>query len=152
MRTRITRSIAPTTGISRPHISGTRSRPSSRAATAGNSASRSSVQVKKQLTIRSGSRRLRASSSRNSSPVAARIEAASLRSAWAAPRTAQIRSGASFIEPGILPEPLDIGRSEPPGLADLQLAEPDRPEADALEDEHLVADRRRHPPHLAIAT
>jgi hypothetical protein len=47
---RITRGSEPGTGTSRAHISGTRFKPMLRAATAGNSASRSSVTVKMQLT------------------------------------------------------------------------------------------------------
>ena len=50
----MTRGSEPGTGISRAHSSGTRSKPEARAATAGNSASRSSVSVKMQLTTSAG--------------------------------------------------------------------------------------------------
>src|SRR3954454_12620563 len=92
MRTRITRGSAPGTGISRAHSSGTMSKPRRRAATAGNSASRSSVSVKMQLTTRSGARSLRFMISRMSHSVAPTIASASLRSTVVAPRRAWSRS------------------------------------------------------------
>src|ERR671924_498957 len=60
MRTRITFGSAPGTGISRAHSSGTLDSPISRAATAGNSASRSGVSVKMQLTRSSAPSAMRA--------------------------------------------------------------------------------------------
>ena len=89
----MTRGSEPGTGISRAHSSGTRLRPIRRAATAGNSASRSWVRVKMQLTRASGSSRLRASISPISSSVACRIASASLASTVVAPRTAIILIG-----------------------------------------------------------
>ncbi len=86
--TRITRGIDPGTAISRQQSSGTEERPALRAATAGNSASRSSVVVNRQLTRSAASSSLRAISSLISSSVAPRIALASLASAWTAPRTA----------------------------------------------------------------
>src|SRR5215218_3948431 len=103
--TRITRSIEPGTGISRQQSSGTASSPMLRAATAGNSASRSSVVVNRQLTSASDARSLRSSSSRISSDVAATIAPASLAPACTAPRTAKSRS----LIRGIFPK-ADAGR------------------------------------------
>ena len=65
-----------------------------RAATAGNSASRSSVRVKMQLTTSSGPISLRAMISRISSSVASRIAGDSLTSTVVAPRRAKRRIGA----------------------------------------------------------
>ena len=65
----MTRGSAPGRSISRAHSSGTASRPMRRAATAGNSASRSGVTVKMQLTIRSGPSALRSMISRISCSV-----------------------------------------------------------------------------------
>src|SRR5204862_4507387 len=91
---RITRGRAPGTGISREHSSGTPSRPSLRAATAGNSASRSSVAVKMHETMSSAVRSFRAMTSRTSSSVAPRIDSGSLRSTLVAPRMANSRMAA----------------------------------------------------------
>ena len=74
----MTRGSEPGTGISRAHSSGTASKPIARAATAGNSASRSSVAVKRQLTHVFGRERVAAMISCISSVVAARIGSASL--------------------------------------------------------------------------
>src|SRR3954447_13318594 len=84
----------PGTGTSRAHSSGTRSKPSLRAATAGNSASRSFVSVKMQLTTSAGPNPLRCMISRISASVASRIASASLRSTVVAPRRANRRIGA----------------------------------------------------------
>src|SRR5436305_14778204 len=93
MSTLITRGIDPGTGTSRAHSRGTRLSPSRRAATAGNSASRSCVSVKMQLTIASATRLLRSISARMSSSVAARIASASLHRTLLAPRSAKRRKG-----------------------------------------------------------
>jgi hypothetical protein len=85
---------APGTGTSRAQSSGTRSKPSLRAATAGNSASRSFVSVKMQLTTSGGPMSLRSMISRMSDSVAARMASASLRSTVVAPRRAKRRIGA----------------------------------------------------------
>src|SRR5436305_10768362 len=153
MSTRITRSIAPRTGISCPHMSGTRPSPSRRAATAGNSASRSGVQVKKTLTTRSGSSTFRSRSSRTTFSAAARIASASFRSACTAPRTAHRRCWGSplAIARGILPEPLDLGSAEAARAPGAQRAEADGSEPNALERGDLVADRGSHPPDLAVS-
>src|SRR5579872_259146 len=92
------RGIEPGTGTSRAHRSGTRCRPSRRAATAGNSASRSAVSVKMQLTMSCECRPLRAISSRISSPVAVRIDSASLASTLLAPRSANSRIGRGLCQ------------------------------------------------------
>src|SRR3954447_12714954 len=88
MRTRMTRSRELGTGISRAHRSGTWSKPRLRAATAGNSASRSSVRVKMQLTTSSGRSSLRFMISRMSHSVAPVMASASFRSTVVAPRRA----------------------------------------------------------------
>src|SRR3954447_9769336 len=79
-----------------------------RAATAGNSASRSSVVVNRQLTSASGASSLRSSSSRISSAVASTIASAPLASACTAPRTAKSRS----LIRGIIPEAMAIDTGE----------------------------------------
>src|SRR3954447_6768677 len=92
MSTRMTRGSDPGTGISRAQSSGTLSKPRRRAATAGNSALRSSVRVKMQLTTVSGPRSLRFMISRMSHSVAPTIASASLRSTVVAPRRAWSRA------------------------------------------------------------
>src|ERR1044071_1311949 len=149
MSTRMTRGSAPGTGISREHSSGTRLSPMRRAATAGNSASRSGVSVKMQLTIESPSRRLRSSSSCMSSSVAWRIGSDSLASTVVAPRRA-IKRICGTLAAGA-PQFLDLRRREPPVLALLELPQPQWPEAHALERDHRMPDRLEHSPHLALA-
>src|SRR6185295_14745162 len=150
---RITRGIAPGTSISRAQISGTVSRPSRRAATAGNSASRSPVVVKRQLTIASARSSLRSSSSRINSSVAPTIASASLASACTAPRTAKRRSSliAMTSRFRIFPEPADLNLLEPPRAPRRQRSQLDRAEADAAQRHHLVVDRLGHAAHLAVA-
>src|SRR4051794_11586939 len=102
MSVRTTRGIEPGTSISWAHSSGTWPKPSRRAATAGNSASRSGVSVKIALTTRSGVSSLRVRISRTSSSVAARIASRSFFSTVAAPRRAwrgTAREGASRPAP-----------------------------------------------------
>src|SRR2546421_1821347 len=94
----MTRGSEPGTATSRVHSSATPSSPSARAATAGNSASRSSVSVKMQLTISSARSSLRRISSRISSVVAARIASASLALTLLAPRSAKSRMAAGFCQ------------------------------------------------------
>src|SRR3954468_23903868 len=91
MSTRMTRGTAPGTSISWAQSSGTRSKPSLRAAVAGNAASRSGVTVNRQLTTVSACSALRAMISCMSSSVAARMSPASLRSTVVAPRRAKRR-------------------------------------------------------------
>src|SRR5436305_481020 len=86
---RITRGNAPGTGISRAHSSGTWLSPIRRAATAGNSASRSSVQVKMQLTRSSGASLLRSSTALTNSSVASTMAVASFSSTVVAPLRAR---------------------------------------------------------------
>src|SRR5215218_1722203 len=128
-----------------------------RAATAGNSASRSSVSVKMQLTRSSAARALRASSSRMSSPVASRIGADSLTSTVVAPRRAISRIGrgiqsaprtAGLARPA---QAFDLRRGEPPVLSRLEPLEPERPERDALQRRDRMPDGLAHPPHLPLA-
>src|SRR5215218_1999818 len=90
----MTRGSEPGTGTSRAHIRGTWAKPSCRAATAGNWASRSSVSVNRQLTTSSGLRPLRDMISRISVSVASRISSELLRSTVVAPLRAKSRIGA----------------------------------------------------------
>src|SRR3954451_13640137 len=136
---------APGTGISRAHSSGTAERPISRAATAGNSASRSGVRVKMQLTRSAAPRRLRARISRISSSVAARIAAASFSVTVLAPRSAISRMARGFKQP------LDLGRRQAAVLAGLQAAEAQRAEGDPLERADRVPDGLAHALDLALA-
>ena len=84
--------IAPGTPISCAHISGTRLSPMRRAATAGNSASRSGVSVNRQETRSPVSSPLRPSSSCISASVASRMASASLAATVLAPRSAMSRT------------------------------------------------------------
>src|SRR5215210_3860172 len=150
---RITRGSAPGTSISRAQSNGTSLRPSSRAATAGNSASRSEVQVKMQLTRSSWRSELRSSTARMSSSVAARMSSDAFRSTVVAPLSAlslmaAIVSGAA-LAPG-LSQPLDLDRLQPPRLALLERAQPQRPERHPFERRHTVPDGLDHPAHLAL--
>src|SRR5919197_6741495 len=148
MSTRMTRGSEPGTGISRAHNSGTALSPIRRAATAGNSASRSAVSVKMQLTRSSAASELRASTSCISSSVAWRIASALLSSTVVAPRSAISR-----IERGIesTAQPLDLGGAEPAVLAWLEPTEAQRAEGDALELEDRMADRLAHAADLPLA-
>ena len=111
------------------HSSGTASSPSWRAATAGNSASRSSVAVKMQLTIVLGPSAVAVDQLAASAPRSRRGSTpSSLRSAWTAPRTAQRRwvlpGCRRRSRPGILPEPVELGcRQQAAPAADGELAE-----------------------------
>src|SRR5215212_7726002 len=147
--TRITLRIAPGTSSSRVQSSGTWSSPSLRAATAGNSALRSSVAVNRQLTMRSGSRSLRLISSRIRSSVAATIAVTSFDPTVTAPRTAQSRC--SSLIRSILPEPVDLGRAQPPGPTLGELPQRQGPEPHPPQLLDAVADRLDHPPDLAVA-
>src|SRR3954447_2012550 len=157
MRMRMTRGSEPGTGSSRAHSSGTLLRPMLRAATAGNSASRSSVSVKMQLTRSGTSSALRSSSSRINSPVAARIGSDSLTSTVVAPRSAMSRIGRGIQSapraagPARAAQPFDLRRGEAAMLARREPLEPERPEGDALELGDRVPDRVAHAPHLPLA-
>src|SRR4051794_3301863 len=96
----MTRGSEPGTGISRAHISGTWSKPSWRAATAGNWASRSWVSVKRQLTTSSGTSPLRSMISRMSVSVAPRMSSEVLWSTVVAPRRAKRRMGRAIMPGG----------------------------------------------------
>lgn len=85
-KTRMHLSRLPGTGISRAHISGTSVQPSPRAATAGNSASRSSVRLKIALAISSVCKSLWRIINCRSSVVAERISSRLLCSTVVAPR------------------------------------------------------------------
>src|SRR3954447_10872851 len=145
MSTRMTRGSAPGTGISRAHSSGTAERPMLRAATAGNSASRSGVRVKMQLTRSCADSPLRARISRISSSVAPIIASAVFSATVLAPRRAISRMARGFKQP------LALGRRQAAVLAGLQAAEAQRPESDPLERLDGVADRVAHAAHLALA-
>ena len=84
----MTRGSEPGTSISRVQISGTRSKPRRRAASAGNSALRSSVVVKMQLTNWSIASSLRSISAAISSSVAERMAVALFSGTLVAPRSA----------------------------------------------------------------
>src|SRR5579875_2776294 len=159
MSTRITRGIDCGTGISCAHSSGTRSKPRARAATAGNSALRSRVAVKMQLTTFSGVSALRCMISRIRSPVAARMSSASFRSTLVAPRRANSRmardsfrarlAGAHRPRRGC-PQALELCLAQAPVRSRREPVEGERAEANALEREHGMADRLAHPAHLAV--
>src|SRR5215217_8702308 len=146
----MTRSSAPGTGISRAHSSGTRLSPIRRAATAGNSASRSCVSVKMQDTRSSAPSPLRSRIACISSSVAVRIASPSLSVTVVAPRSAIIRMGGALSTSG-LAEPLHLDAREPAMGALLEPAQPQRAEGDALEVDHRVPHRLEHAAHLALA-
>src|SRR5919108_2685255 len=112
MRTRMTLAIAPGTAISWAHISGTRLSPMRRAATAGNSASRSGVSVKMQLTRSPVSSPLRPISSCISVSVAARIASGSFAATVFAPRNPTKRMRARLCQPGrsVFPDLVSLRR------------------------------------------
>src|SRR4051812_31562853 len=160
MGIRITRGSAPGTGISLAHSSGTALNPMLRAATAGNSASRSSVSVKMQLTTLEASSSLRLRISRSSHSVAPRIAWGSFWSTVVAPRRACSRMGAASYgglrRPRLRLPPrhsqrLDLRLGQAAIGTGLEAAEAQRPERDALERGHRMADRLAHPAHLALA-
>ena len=155
----MTRGSEPGTGISRAHSSGTRLSPISRAATAGNSASRSSVSVKMQLDEVVGVEPRCARSARASArSVASRMASASLaRRCWrrggrsgasgAAIQSAQRGRGrraaaaarprrgrAAGAAPGAQPRRAAAGRS-----------------ATRSSSRDAVPDGLEHAPHLALA-
>src|SRR5215203_4167374 len=145
----MTRGSAPRTGTSRAHSSGTALSPILRAATAGNSASRSSVSVKMQETRSSAARWLRPRISRISSSVAPRMASASFSVIEVAPRRAYRRIGGGIQSAA---QPLDLRGGELAVPAGRQAAEPERAEGHPLERLDAVPDRLAHPPHLALAT
>src|SRR5829696_2559624 len=153
----MTRSSAPGTGISRAHSSGTRLSPIRRAATAGYSASRSSVSVKMQLTRSSADSPLRLSSSRMRSSVASRIASASLSCTVVAPRSAISRIEREVVSAPLAAraagaaQALDLGRGQAAVLARLQALESKRAEGHPFERGDGVADGVEHPPHLTLA-
>src|SRR3954452_21607749 len=149
MSTRITRGSEPGTSTSRVHSSGTELKPILRAATAGNSASRSSVSVKMQLTASSGRSALRSRISSISDSVAPRMAWASLASTVVAPRRANRRMGAHHASRRL--QCSDLGRLQAPGLALLQAPELERPEPHAPQRDDAVADRLAHAPDLALS-
>ena len=130
---------APGTGISRAHSNGTVDRPISRAAAAGNSASRSGVSVKMQLTRSSAPSLLRSRISRISVSVAARIASAvfSVTVVGASQRD-QSHHGAHSTKRA---QALDLRRAQRAVAAGSQRAEPQRPEGDALERVDGMPDR-----------
>ena len=138
------RGSEPGTGTSRAHSSGTCEKPMLRAATAGNSASRSSVSVKMQLTTSEGCRSLSLRISRSSHSVAPRIAWASLRSTDEAPRRAKSRMSGDPMRPVGLAQPLDLGGLQAPVRALGQVVEAQRAEADALERADAMADGLAH--------
>src|SRR3954454_8939226 len=148
MRTRMTCGSAPGTGISRAHRSGTDERPISRAATAGNWASRSGVSVKMQLTRSSAPRALRESSVRISSSVADRIASAGFSVTVLAPRSATSRMSPDSTK---FAELLDLRRGQRAMAAELQRAQTQRPEGHALERTDGMADGLEHALDLALA-
>src|SRR3954454_5319940 len=149
MSTRMTRGSEPGTSTSRAHSSGTELKPILRAATAGNSASRSSVSVKMQLTASSGRSALRSRISSISDSVAPRMASASLASTVVAPRRANRRMGAHHASRRL--QGPDLGGLEPPRLPLLEPPELERPEAHAPQRQHAVADGFAHPLDLAFA-
>src|SRR5436190_2931736 len=149
MSTRITRGSEPGTSTSRAHSSGTELKPILRAATAGNSAFRSSVSVKMQLTASSGRSALRSRISSISDSVAPRIDSASLASTVVAPRRANRRMGAHHASRRL--QGPDLRRLEPPRLPLLEPPELERTEPHAAQRDDTVADRLAHPADLALA-
>src|ERR1700680_237426 len=149
MRTLMTRGSERGTAISLAHSSGTASKPTARAATAGNSALRSFVAVKMQLTTFSGTSALRSMIAFISSVVASRMSWASLRFTLIAPRRAKSRSTRAILSERA--EPLDLARAELPVRPGLEALQAQRAKADAPQLEHRVADRLAHSPHLAVS-
>src|SRR3954469_5181160 len=148
MSTRMTFGSAPRTGISRAHSSGTLLSPISRAATAGNSASRSGVSVKMQLTRSSMASPLRPRISRISVSVAARIASAVFSVTVLAPRSATTRMGRDSTKSV---EVLDLCRGQLAVIADRQAAELERAESHPFQGFHRVPDRLEHALDLALA-
>src|SRR3954469_357927 len=158
----MTRGSAPGTSISRAQISGTLLSPIRRAANAGNSAFRSVVQVKMQLTRSSMLSWLRSSTWLTSSSVASRILSASFASTVVAPRRARsltVRhclrralAARAALGAGGFAEPLDLGRSQRPVVACGELVETQRSERRALERDHAGAHRLDHAPDLPLAS
>src|SRR3954470_10714052 len=144
---------APGTGISRAHRSGTLESPISRAATAGNWASRSGVSVKMQLTRSSAVSWLRARISRISSSVAARIASALFSVTELAPRIAisRIRGRDSINWARGVAQALHLVLAQPPVLTRFEAPQAERAEGDPLELADGMADRLAHAADLALA-
>src|SRR6476659_1487169 len=149
MSTRITRGSEPGTSTSRAHSSGTELKPILRAATAGNSAFRSSVSVKMQLTASSGRSALRSRISSISDSVAPRIASASLASTVVAPRRANRRMGAHHASRRL--QGPELGGPQRPCAPLLQAPELQRPEPHPPQRLHAMPDRLAHPPDLALS-
>ena len=148
----MTRGSEPGTSISRVQISGTRSKPRRRAASAGNSALRSSVVVKMQLTNWSIASSLRSISAAISSSVAERMAAALFSGTLVAPRSAY---SLSLTVPAYLraasrsaATSASLSTRAAPGSSRAEL---ERAEAHARQLAHAMADRLAHAPHLALS-
>src|SRR3954451_14500876 len=148
MSTRMTCGSAPGTGISRAHSSGTDERPISRAATAGNSASRSGVKVKMQLTRSSVRSALRDRISRISASVAVRIASAVFSVTVLAPRSATSFIGLHSTKRA---QALNLRRRQLAVLAHRQAADAQRAERGPLELEDRVPDGLEHALDLPLA-
>src|SRR4051812_20533415 len=145
----MTRGSEPGTATSRAQSSGTALKPMLRAAAAGNSASRSLVSVKMQLTASSGRRPLRSRISCINDSVAPRIASASFASTVVAPRSANRRIGAHHASRRA--QGSRLARREQPRLPLRQATELQRAERDAPQRQHAMADGLAHPLDLALA-
>src|SRR5205085_11785047 len=120
-----------------------------RAATAGNSASRSLVSVKMQLTASCGRSPLRSRISCMSDSEAPRMALASLVSTVVAPRRANRRIGAHHASRR--PQRPNLTRGELPCLPLRQAPELQRPECDPAQRQHTMPDGLAHALDLALA-
>ena len=139
------------TSISRAQSSGTRSKPMRRAASAGNSALRSFVAVKMQLTNCSDLELVALHQLAHQLLVAARIASALLRSTLVAPRSANSRMRGDCVRaPRRAAAHLGVAQAPVRARARARRARAGR-SATRCEREHRVPDRLAHPPHLALA-
>src|SRR4051794_12911453 len=147
---RTTRGIEDSISSSRAQIRGTSSKPSCRAAYAGNSECRSAVAVKMMLMKSSTPSSLASSTPRTISATRSSMCSRLSLSSWVAPRTALTDTRLS-LQTGGVEELADFGVGQLTQSTCLQLAQSHRTDAGARESSYGMADVVQEPPHDPVA-
>src|SRR3954452_3702314 len=148
---RTTRGIEEPISSSRAQIRGTSSKPSWRAAYAGNSECRSEVAVKMMLMKSSTASELASSTSRTISATRSSMCSRSSDSSWVAPRTALTDTRLS-LQTGRVEQLADFGVGQLAQPTRFQLTETHRPDAGPGQSTHRVPDLVEQPSHDAVAS
>src|SRR5690348_15854209 len=152
---RTTRSIAPGTGISVAHMNGTSVTPACRAAYAGNSATRSGVEVKNTLIRSSALSSLRPRTAWISLATPASKSSRSSESIWIAPRTARTATCTNSMGRDSLPDEVvpraDLTAGQVSHPTGFERAEGDRSVLGAYQAGHWLPDLLEQPAHDVLA-